>query len=162
MSSPAYAIGRILIVDDVEDNRAVLRGLLSRRGFNLDDVASGEAALAFIDSNGAPDLVLLDLAMPGLFCGLETLRTLRAAYDTLELPIIVVTCESDAAAVAECLAAGANDFVTKPFVWPVLHARIQTQLSMRRARDVVARERLAHALMHGQADDNDPALETTH
>ena len=84
------------------------------------------------------DLVLLDIMMPRI-SGLEVLRILRARYPAADLPVIMATAKDQSSDVVEALQLGANDYVTKPFDFPVVLARIQTQLSLRRAMDEIQR-----------------------
>ena len=121
---------RILIVDDVEDNRVVLDRQLRKVGFETIQCADGMAALAEISSN-PPDLVLLDWMMPGL-SGMETLKAMREHLDLHRLPIIMCTARDEESSIVDALEAGANDYVQKPIRVPVLLARISAQL-MRQA-----------------------------
>jgi DNA-binding response OmpR family regulator len=74
--------------------------------------------------------VLLDILMPRI-SGLDVLRLLRARYPAADLPVIMATAKDQSSDVVEALQLGANDYVTKPFDFPVVLARIQTQLSLR-------------------------------
>jgi len=120
----------ILIVDDVEDNRAILERQLRRAGFETSQRDDGVSAIAAVAAN-APDLVLLDWMMPGL-TGLETLKAMREHYDLNEMPIIMCTARDEESSIVEAIEAGANDYVQKPIRLPVLLARISAQL-MRKA-----------------------------
>ena len=121
---------RILIVDDVEDNRTVLDRQLRRAGFETALCEDGMSALAEVSSN-PPDLVLLDWMMPGL-SGMETLKAMREHLDLHRLPIIMCTARDEESSIVDALEAGANDYVQKPIRMPVLLARISAQL-MRQA-----------------------------
>jgi two-component system KDP operon response regulator KdpE len=103
MTRPA----RILVVDDEPELRDVLQEYLAQRGHHVETAPNGEAALAAI-ARARPDLVLLDLHMPGMD-GLEVLRRIR----TLAL-VIMVTANTDVPAARETLKSGAFDYVTKP------------------------------------------------
>jgi len=127
------AIGRILVVDDVEDNRAVLCRRLQRRGFVTVEADGGTAALARLEAESF-DLVLLDVMMPDV-TGLDVLAEVRTKHSAEDLPIIMVTAMSQSEDVVRALALGANDYVTKPIDFPVALARIQTQLNRKRAED---------------------------
>ncbi len=113
---------RILVVDDVEDNRDLLSRRFRRRGFRVEVADCGAAALAAVDAGGV-DLLILDVTMPGM-SGLEVLASLRERFTSSELPIIMATARSDSDHVVEALDLGANDYVTKPVDFPVLHARV--------------------------------------
>jgi len=131
------AAPRLLIVDDVEDNRIVLARRFQKRGFEIVEAESGEAALEAIE-RGAFDTVLLDVMMPGMG-GLEMLRRLRARFSADELPVIMVTANAMSEDVAGALAIGANDYVTKPVDFAVALARVNNQVERRR-HDLQARE----------------------
>jgi DNA-binding response OmpR family regulator len=103
MTPPA----RILVVDDEPGVRDVLQEHLSRRGHHVETALSGEAALAAI-ARVRPDVVLLDLHMPGMD-GLEVLRRIRTLAR-----VIMVTANTDVPAARETLKSGAFDYVTKP------------------------------------------------
>jgi DNA-binding response OmpR family regulator len=120
-------MSRILIVEDDERIRSSTRLALEDEGYAVDDVASGEDAVARF-AEEPPDLVLIDLMLPGMD-GFETCRSLRR---NSSVPIIMVTARSDTHDVVAGLEAGADDYVTKPFVAKELAARIRALL--RRSR----------------------------
>ena len=115
--------GRILVVDDEPQIRRIMRTTLTGAGYEVDDARSGEEALIKVRAY-RPDLVLLDLNMPGM-SGLEACRELRADPN---VAIIMLTVHDSEAAKVEALDAGADDFVTKPFSTPELLARIRASL----------------------------------
>jgi DNA-binding response OmpR family regulator len=117
---------RILIVDDVEDNRVVLQRQLQRSGFETTLCEDGIAALAEVSSN-PPDLVILDWMMPNL-SGLDTLKGIREHYDANQLPVIMCTARDEESSIGVAMEAGANDYVQKPIRMPVLLARVSSQL----------------------------------
>jgi two-component system KDP operon response regulator KdpE len=110
-------------VDDEPQIRRTLRAALSPWGYAVTDAASGEAALQLLHGE-KPDLILLDLNMPGMG-GLSTCRQIRDQCDT---PVIVLTVRSGERDKVEVLDAGADDYVTKPFSTPELLARIRATL----------------------------------
>jgi PAS domain S-box-containing protein len=118
--------GRILVVDDDEINRDLLSRRLQRKGYQVGLASGGEQALAML---GEHDLVMLDWMMPGM-SGLEVLRRAREQWSRIELPIIMCTARSESKDVVEALGLGANDFVTKPLNFDVVHARVRTQLGV--------------------------------
>jgi DNA-binding response OmpR family regulator len=118
---------RILLVDDDERIRASMRLVLEDEGYALDEAASGEEALAAFARQPA-DIVLIDLMLPGMD-GFACCRALRRSSD---VPVIMVTARADTYDVVAGLEAGADDYVTKPFVAKELAARIRALL--RRAR----------------------------
>jgi DNA-binding response OmpR family regulator len=124
------AIVKILVVDDVEANRALLCRRLNKAGFLTEAVDSGMAALQTIEQS-IPDIVLLDYMMPAMN-GVEVLKQLRDRDATKMLPVIMVTARTEGEAVVEALSAGADDYVTKPIDFEVLHARMASQLNKKR------------------------------
>jgi class 3 adenylate cyclase len=131
------AYGSLLVVDDQEINRDMLSRRLERRGYTVAAAEDGCQALEMITTQKF-DLVLLDIMMPRI-SGLEVLRILRARYPAADLPVIMATAKDQSSDVVEALQLGANDYVTKPFDFPVVLARIQTQLSLRRAMEEIQR-----------------------
>jgi len=121
------AVVKILVVDDVEANRALLCRRLGKAGFVAAAVDSGIAALQSIEES-IPDIVLLDYMMP-MMNGVEVLKQLRDMDATKSLPVIMVTARTEGEAVVEALSAGADDYVTKPIDFEVLCARMASQLS---------------------------------
>jgi DNA-binding response OmpR family regulator len=122
-------MSRILIIEDDERIRSSMRLALEDEGYTVDDVASGEEGVARFTEQPA-ELVLIDLMLPGID-GFEACRTLRRQST---VPVIMVTARSDTHDVVAGLEAGADDYVTKPFVAKELAARIRALL--RRARPV--------------------------
>jgi CheY-like chemotaxis protein len=114
---------RLLVVDDLLDNRVVLGRPLERAGYRVDYAAGGAEALERVGS-GAYDLVLLDLMMPDLD-GFEVLERIRSRYSDRELPVIMVTASSAVEDVVKALSMGANDFITKPGAFEVTAARVR-------------------------------------
>src|SRR6201996_2532175 len=143
--SKAVAAPRILIVDDVADNRAILLRRFQRHGFEVVEADSGLKALELIDSQEF-DLVLLDVMMPGID-GIETLKRIRGRKSPSVLPVIMVTAKSESENIVESLGLGANDYVTKPVDFAVALARANTQIGRRRAelQVVAANEALSRA-----------------
>jgi two-component system KDP operon response regulator KdpE len=123
----AAAPPRVLVVDDEPAIRRFLRTSLRAEGYDIVEAETGEAALSEIRRR-APDLVMLDLGLPGID-GLEVIRRLRG--DGSAVPIIVLTSRSDEAGKVEALDLGADDYVTKPFGMDELLARIRAALRHR-------------------------------
>ncbi len=124
---------RILVVDDVADNRDVLSRRLIRRGFEVAEATGGHDALALLAREDF-DVVLLDIMMPDLG-GNEVLRKLRETKSDVDLPVIMVSAKSQSDDVVESLELGANDYIIKPIDFSVALARINTQLARKRAAD---------------------------
>ena len=128
---------RLLVVDDNELNRDMLSRRLGGRGFAVEIAEDGERALARIEQQ-AFDLVLLDVMMPGL-SGIDVLRRLRERWPESDLPVIMATARDSTEDVVEALRLGANDYVTKPLDFPVVLARIETQLTLKRQKQEIRR-----------------------
>jgi two-component system, sensor histidine kinase and response regulator len=120
---------RILVVDDDEIIRKLLRRVLERSGFTVDEAASGEAAIECIHAN-APDLILLDVVMDGID-GFITCRKAKSMKGMDEVPIVFVTGRSDTGSIVEGLDAGGSDYITKPINRHEALARIRNHLKMR-------------------------------
>jgi putative two-component system response regulator len=123
----------ILIVDDTAENLHVLSGLL-QSDYRVLAATSGERCLALTRGMPKPDLILLDIMMPGLD-GYQTLERLQAEASTREIPVIFITAMSDSEAQLHGLAVGAVDYITKPIDPPIVLARVRTQIELKRARD---------------------------
>ncbi len=124
---------RILVVDDIEDNRTVLQRRLERHGHVVECAAGGEAALAMVAA--CPyDLVLLDVMMPGMD-GYAVLERLKASEWTRDIPVIMISALDDMASVVRCIERGAEDYLPKPFDPVLLRARIGACLEKKRLRD---------------------------
>lgn len=104
-------LGRILVIEDEPETRALLRDYLSGSGYSVSTAVNGADGLAAIH-NDSPDLVLLDLWMPGIN-GLEVLRHMREHDPTVR--VVIVTANEDVNAARETLELGATDYVAKPF-----------------------------------------------
>jgi sigma-B regulation protein RsbU (phosphoserine phosphatase) len=128
--------GRLLVVDDNEMNRDMLSRRLGRRGHNVTTADGGQPALDLLEKEQF-DLVLLDIMMPGID-GLEVLTRLRRTTSAVDLPVIMATAKDDSSDVVGALQAGANDYVTKPLDFPVVLARVQTQLSLKKTNEALA------------------------
>ena len=126
-----------MIVDDNSDMRAYLTRLLSPH-WQVETVDSGTKALERVRDH-PPDLLIADVMMPGLG-GLELLGALRADPATRELPVIVLSARAGEEAAIEGLAAGADDYLAKPFSSRDLIARVRTNLELSRLRRAAAAE----------------------
>ena len=114
---------RILIVEDQEDNRAILRDVLSRAGYDLIEAFNGEDAVR-LAQNEQPDLILMDIQLPGID-GFEATRRIKAIIDLKSIPIIAVTSYALSGDEAQARAAGCDAFVAKPFSPRELLARVR-------------------------------------
>ena len=125
--------GRLLVVDDVANNREVLRRRLERLGYEVVEAEGGRRALDLVAEDGF-DLVLLDTAMPEVD-GLTVLREIRRNRSVAELPVIMVTAKATTEDIVTALELGANDYITKPVNLAVAAARISVQIARKRAAD---------------------------
>ena len=132
-SSPEPAPASILVVDDNDVNCTLLRRRLERESHHVTVAHDGREALQQIDS-ARFDLVLLDVVMPEL-SGIEVLEIVRKRYGVSDLPIIMATSNDESADIVDAFTRGANDYVTKPFDFSVVMARVRTQLALRRAME---------------------------
>lgn len=143
-STPEYPMGspsrsRILVVDDNQANRDTLHALLHGEGHEITFAEEGKSALCLADET-RPDLVLLDVMMPGLD-GFEVCRRLRKNHDLREVPIILITALDDRASRLEGIEAGADDFISRPYDIHELRLRVKTITRLNRFRRI-ADERL--------------------
>ena len=122
---------RILLVDDEDQLRRILRELLEREGYEVVEARDGAEALEQVDRH-APDVILLDLNLPGMD-GYTVLAHLRSRPATETLPIVVLTAKGDEDNEVRVLQAGADDFLTKPFRARALYARLDKILARRKA-----------------------------
>jgi DNA-binding response OmpR family regulator len=113
--------GCVLVVDDDSTNRSMLSLFLERKGFTVVTAADGTSALELL-AKGGIELILLDIEMPGLN-GLDVLEAVRRTWNMSELPIIMATVKDESSDVVAALQLGANDYLTKPFDFPVVLAR---------------------------------------
>jgi sigma-B regulation protein RsbU (phosphoserine phosphatase) len=134
-SSTGDASTRILVVDDNEMNRDMLSRRLAKRGYEVEVAEDGARALEMI-GNARYDLVLLDIMMPGID-GYEVLVKIREDHGPGELPVIMATARTESEDVVRALKMGANDYVTKPFDFPVVLARVRTHASLKRSQDAL-------------------------
>ena len=128
---------RILTADDGKVMRVIISRKLEERGYTVSAVEGGRQALELIEREPF-DLVILDLYMPEMD-GIETLLRLRRRFTAIQLPIIMATAKDDNEEVIRAFELGANDFVSKPINFPVLFARIETHLKLKRATEELAR-----------------------
>jgi DNA-binding response OmpR family regulator/anti-sigma regulatory factor (Ser/Thr protein kinase) len=125
----------ILVVDDTPDNLTLMFGLLKGH-YSVKGANNGERALKIVRSDSPPDLILLDIMMPGL-SGYDVCRELKADPATNDIPIIFLTAMSDMEDERQGLEMGAVDYITKPVSPPILLARIKTHLENKSARDLL-------------------------
>jgi DNA-binding NtrC family response regulator len=119
---------RVLVVDDAEGIRTYLADLLELQGFQVDTAEDGRRALALLEAGAAPDVVLMDIMMPGMD-GIETLRRLREIDP--HVPVIVLSVVGKAGTIVEAMRLGAVDYLNKPFEEEELEATLRSVLERR-------------------------------
>ena len=120
---------KILIVDDEPLNIQVLANNLLLENYALAKASSGREALALLETGYKPDLILLDLMMPRM-TGYEVCEKIREKFTAIEVPIVMLTAKNQVSDLVQGFNAGANDFLTKPFVKNELLARIKTHIRL--------------------------------
>lgn len=130
----------LLIIDDSEDSRALLKAYLQSMAPLIEEAGSGEEALRHIQGAPAPDLILLDLNMPGMD-GLEVCRRLKSMEAIARTPVLMITASSSVADVEAAFGAGASDYISKPVREAELRARAGSLLRLKMETDIrLARE----------------------
>jgi len=117
---------RVLIVEDQEDNRAILRDLLSKSGYDLIEATNGEEGVALAQSQ-RPDLILMDVQLP-IIDGYEATRRIKSNAELRSIPVIAVTSYALSGDEAKARAAGCDAYVAKPFSPRLLLAKIRKYL----------------------------------
>jgi adenylate cyclase len=128
----------ILVVDDLPKNIRLLDAVLTPHGYRVVPARSGEEALRLLQ-DAQPDIVLLDIVMPGMD-GYEVCRRIRGNPATAYLPVVMITASGDQERLS-ALEAGADDFVTKPLDRAELRARVRSLVRIKRYHDTIERQR---------------------
>ena len=132
----------IVVIEDEEDIRELIRYNLDKEGFRVLTANSGEEGLT-IAVNSMPDLIILDLMLPGID-GLQVCRNLKADLKTKNIPVVMVTARGEEPDVVSGLELGAEDYISKPFSPKVLVARIRTVLRRNQSGEIDPRAILRH------------------
>jgi len=140
-ATTAARAAKVLVVDDTPYNVKLLADLLAIRGYAVATATNGEEALASVAA-GVPDLVLLDIMMPGL-SGYDVCRRLRADAATALLPVVLVTSLDAQQERIKGIEAGADDFLGKPINQPELFARVRSLLRIKALQDEVSEQAAA-------------------
>lgn len=128
----------ILVVDDTPENIHII-GSVFKDIYRVKAATSGERAVQIANSDEQPDLILLDIMMPGID-GYETIRRLKANERTAEIPVIFLTAKTEIEYERTGFDLGAVDYITKPINPSILFARVDTHLSLKKARDMLKRQ----------------------
>lgn len=132
---PTTGRPRLLIIEDETDLRGYLTKLFTKDGYAVEAVGDAETALTSL-ANDPPDMVITDVMLPGQ-SGLDMLTALRLDEEIARLPVVVLTARADADSAVAAFAAGADDFVVKPFNSAELLARVRAHHEMSQLRDLV-------------------------
>ncbi|MBF0118899.1 MAG: response regulator [Desulfobacterales bacterium] len=124
---------RILIVDDASANIKIIGGTL-KTDYKISFATNGQDALKIASSDPSPDLILLDIMMPGMD-GYEVCRRLKSDKRTQNIPVIFLTAKSEEEDEAKGLELGAADYIIKPFSPGIVKARVKTQIELKKHRD---------------------------
>ena len=130
----------VLAVDDVPENLSIISTMLSTLGVDVRVAANGPSAVRYASLEPRPDLILLDIMMPGMD-GHEVLKQLRAQPETCDIPVIFVTALDSTHDEEIGLREGAVDYITKPIKPTVLRARVLAQLELKKARDLLSSQK---------------------
>ena len=133
---------RILVVDDAEGIRTYLANLLELKGYDVDTAEDGRRALALLEGGANPDVVILDVMMPGMD-GLETLKRIREFEE--EIPVVMLSVVGTASTIVEAMRLGAVDYLNKPFEEEELEITLEKVLESKALQR--ERERLSEQLV---------------
>ncbi len=131
---------RVLVVDDAEGIRTYLANLLELSGYDVDSAEDGKRALALLDGGAAPDVVILDVMMPGID-GIETLRRIKKRH--ADVPVIMLSVVGKASTIVEAMQLGASDYINKPFEEEELQLTLDKVLekkTLERQREMLSKE----------------------
>src|SRR5437762_13620132 len=115
---------RALVVDDSRFMRVLLASMLKELGFEVSEAADGREALDRLRQDGKPDVALVDWNMP-VMSGHDFIKAVRASAELGDLPLMMVTTETELDQVSVALAAGANEYVMKPFTRDVIKEKLE-------------------------------------
>jgi PleD family two-component response regulator len=136
MTLSSTANADILIVDDTPANLNVLSAILGRRGYRVRPAINGALALKAAQK-AAPDLILLDVQMPGMD-GYEVCRQLKGDPQTSDIPVVFISALDDVLDKVEAFQVGGVDYITKPFQIEEVLARVENQLVLHRQREAIS------------------------
>ena len=145
MESFAPSSHRILVVDDTAVNRRLYGAILRKNGFFVTTASGGPEALSKV-AEECPSLVLLDYMMPGM-SGIDVLRQLRNNQGTTRLPVVMLTASSEPDHIDAALAAGANDYITKPVNAKLLVARLKSMIRASEVRQQATQAKRTDAIL---------------
>jgi two-component system, sensor histidine kinase and response regulator len=141
----------IIVVDDTPANLHLLTGMLKERGYKVRPVPSGAFALQTA-KHDPPDLILLDIIMPGM-SGYEVCERLKADAQLSDVPVIFISALNETMDKVRAFSVGGVDFVTKPFQFEEVHARVATHLELRRQRGLIQQSNVQLRTLEKLRDD---------
>lgn len=136
--APPQRPARILITEDDGSTASLIESLLGRVGYEVSVALDGSEAMCLVKEGPVPDVMLVDWMLPET-TGIDLCRRIREHWDELALPILMVTAKTDAESISAAFAAGANDYLTKPFLGGELRARVAAQLRIKQLVEERAR-----------------------
>lgn len=136
--APPQRPARILVTEDDGSTASLIESLLGRVGYEVSVATEASEALRLVEESPLPDVMLVDWMLPEA-TGIEICRRIRERWDELALPILMVTAKTDAESISAAFAAGANDYITKPFLGAELRARVAAQLRVKQLIEERAR-----------------------
>lgn len=136
----------IMIVDDTPANLKLLESILTGEGYNIRVAINGEMAIKSI-ANNVPDLVLMDINMPGI-SGIEACRQLKLTPELCDVPVVFISANSDTNSIEEAFAAGGHDYITKPFRAKEVLIRVKSVLSILEAQKEKYRAQLFSTMIN--------------
>lgn len=153
---------KILVVDDTESSRRLIKGIFSRRNYEVITVSSGVEALSILEQDGGVDVALLDIKMPDMD-GFEVLEKIKANPRTESVKVIMLSAVTQEQDKLRTFSAGAADYVVKPFKAGELLARVETQVQLKRTEEALrAQKQLFENLVAvAHATTEKPTLEAT-
>lgn len=149
--SGAPTLGRVLVVDDEEINRSVIRKCLQREGYQTYEAQSGAEAFEMMKIRQF-DLVMLDIMMPEMD-GFEVLEKIRKRYQKIDLPVIMVTAETISEKIVKAFKLGANDFISKPIDPAVAIARAEMHIQLKQSREALQKSEERYSLVAEGTND---------
>ncbi|MFT4924071.1 MAG: two-component system NtrC family sensor kinase [Phenylobacterium sp.] len=163
-NEPVFIKGcKILVVDDKKENLELMTNILEKEGYDVSFAMDGEKAIR-IASLYQPDLILLDVMMPGID-GFETCRRMKSLTDLRDIPIIFVTGRVEVSDIVQAFSIGAVDYVTKPIRHEELCARVMTHIQLRKLMtirdDLITQLRNQHVDMERLAMIKEEQIERT-
>lgn len=132
MNETDYSKYTVLVVDDIPTNILLVKGMLSKLKFNVVSANSGQQALDLL-TRTRPDIILMDILMPGMN-GFEATRAIRSNPDTADIPVIMLSALNSDTDIKTGLEAGANEFITKPFIQEHIVNCIITQINLSKSK----------------------------